>query len=94
MLPRDLAELLDRVRSGTFAVHLDHRHLDPIINRLVLGVIVAALIIGASALWSRDARPVVAGVPVLGAVGFGMAAHLGYRLSRAIKKSGDVDSKD
>jgi ubiquinone biosynthesis protein len=94
MLPRDLAELLDRMRAGTFVVRLDHRHLDPIINRLVLGVIVAALIIGASALWSRDARPVIAGVPVLGALGFGLATYLGYRLSRAIKKSGDVDSKD
>jgi ubiquinone biosynthesis protein len=94
MLPRDLAELLDRVRSGTFAVRLDHRHLDPIINRLVMGVIIAALIIGASALWSRDAAPVIYGVPVLGAIGFGMAAYLGYRLSRAIKQSGDVSSKD
>lgn len=93
MLPRDLAELLDRVRSGTFAVRLEHRHLDPIVNRLVMGVIIAALIIGSSALWSREAAPVIAHIPVLGAIGFAMAIYLGYRLSRAIKDSGDVDSK-
>ncbi|MEO8426844.1 MAG: hypothetical protein ABI651_07010 [Verrucomicrobiota bacterium] len=42
-LPRDLSEGLARVRDGSFQVHLDHRHLDPVINRLVLGVLTAAL---------------------------------------------------
>lgn len=94
MLPRDLADLLDRVRSGTFTVHLDHRHLDPIVNRLVLGVITAALIVASSALWSLKAPPVLAGVPVLGAIGFSLATYLGYRLYRAIKKSGAIGTKD
>ena len=36
-LPRDLGDVLKRVRDGTFSVHLDLRHIDPVINRLVLG---------------------------------------------------------
>ena len=60
-LPRDLGDVLKRVRDGTFSVHLDHRHLDPVINRLVLGVMTSALIVGSSLLWSMKAPPVLCG---------------------------------
>jgi ubiquinone biosynthesis protein len=92
-LPRDLGDVLKRVREGTFSVHLDHRHLDPIINRLVLGVMTAALFVGSSLLWSMKAPPVLAGVSIFGAAGYLFAAYLGWRLLRAIKKSGDITSK-
>ena len=92
-LPRDLGDVLKRVREGTFSVHLDHRHLDPIINRLVLGVMTAALFVGSSLLWSMKAPPVLAGVSIFGAAGYLFAAYLGWRLLRAIKKSGDINSR-
>ena len=81
------------MREGTFSVHLDHRHIDPVINRLVLGVMTASLFIGSSLLWSLKAPPTIDGVSVFGAAGYVMAAYLGWRLLRAIKKSGDIDSK-
>ena len=59
-LPRDLSELLQRVRDGSFSVHLHHRNLDTVINRLVLGVVTAALFIGSSLLWSMKAPPCLA----------------------------------
>jgi ubiquinone biosynthesis protein len=92
-LPRDMGDVLKRVRDGTFSVHLDHRHLDPVINRLVLGVMTAALFVGSSLLWSMKAPPVIAGVSVFGAAGYLFAAYLGWRLLRAIKKSGDINSR-
>ena len=92
-LPRDLGDVLKRVRDGTFSVHLDHRHIDPVINRLVLGVMTSSLFVGSSLLWSMKAPPTIAGVAVFGAAGYLMAAYLGWRLLRAIKKSGDIDSK-
>ena len=92
-LPRDLGDVLNRVRDGTFSVHLDHRHLDPVINRVVLGVMTAALLVSSALLWSLKAPPVVAGVSVFGALGYLIAAWLGWRLLRAIKKSGDLNSK-
>jgi ubiquinone biosynthesis protein len=93
-LPRDLADVLSRVRAGTYTVRLSHRHLDPVVNRLVLGVITAALVIASAELWSREAPPVILGVPVLGAVGYLLAMFLGWKLYRAVRKSGDMDSKD
>jgi ubiquinone biosynthesis protein len=80
------------VRDGTFSVHLDHRHIDPVINRLVLGVMTAALFVGSSLLWSMKAPPTIKDVSVVGGVGYLIAAYLGWRLLRAIKKSGDITS--
>jgi ubiquinone biosynthesis protein len=91
-LPRDLNDTLKRVRDGTFSVHLDHRHLDPVINRLVLGVMTAALFVGSCLLWSMKAPPLIYGVSVFGGVGYLMAAYFGWHLLRAIKKSGDINS--
>ena len=91
-MPRDLGDVLKRVRDGTFSVHLDLRHIDPVINRLVLGVMTAALFVGSSLLWSMKAPPTIAGVSVFGGAGYLMAAYLGWRLLRAIKKSGDINS--
>ena len=92
-LPRDLGDVLKRVREGTFTVHLDHRHLDPSINRLVLGVMTAALFVGSSLLWSMKAPPMLAGVSIFGAAGYLVAVYLGWRLLRAIKKSGNINSR-
>jgi ubiquinone biosynthesis protein len=94
LLPRDLADLIARFRDGTLTVHLDHRHLDPIINRLVLGVLTAALFLGSSDLWSRQAPPLLGGVSIFGALGYAMSLWLGWRLLRAIRKSGSIDSKN
>ena len=92
-LPRDLGEVLQRVRDGSFSVHLFHRNLDPVVNRLVLGLMTSALILSSSLLWSMKAPPMLAGVSLFGAAGYLLAVYLGWRLLRAVKKSGDINSK-
>jgi hypothetical protein len=92
VLPRDLADILRRVRQGSFDVNLQHRRLDSTINRLVLGIITAALFLGSTALWSRDARPLIGGVSLFGALGSVVALVLGIHLLLAIKKSGSINS--
>jgi ubiquinone biosynthesis protein len=92
-LPGDLGDVLKRVRDGTFSIHLDLRHIDPVVNRLVLGVMTAALFVSSALLWSMKAPPMIAGVSAFGGAGYLIAAYLGWRLLRAIKKSGDIDSK-
>ena len=53
----------------------------------------SALFVGSSLLWSMRAPPVLAGVSIFGAAGYMAAAYLGWRLLRAIRKSGDINSK-
>lgn len=93
-LPRDLRDLLERFSDGTLTVHLDHRHLDPIVNRLVIGVIAAAVFLGSTELWSRQAPPLLGGVSVFGAIGYLFSVFIIWKLFRAIRKSGDIDSND
>jgi hypothetical protein len=78
-LPRDLGDVLARVRAGTFSVRLDHRHLDPAVNRLVMGILTASLFLGSSLLWSMKAPPLLGGVSVFGVAGYLASVHLGWR---------------
>lgn len=93
-LPRDLNETLQRIRSGQFHLRVDHRHLDPIVNRLVLGILTASLFLGSSLLWSMKAPPMVHGISIFGAAGYLLSIYLGWRLFRAIRKSGSVSPDD
>jgi len=93
-LPRDLSETIQRIRTGRLSVHLDHRHLDPVINRLVMGVLAASLFLGSSLLWAMKAPPLIADVSIFGAAGYVVSVGLIWRLHRAIKRSGNVDSND
>lgn len=94
ILPRDMADILHRVKQGSFDVHLDHRRLDTSVNRLVMGIITAALFVGSAMLWASNTEPVVYGVSVVGAVGCAVAVALGWNVIRAIKKSGDIHKRD
>jgi ubiquinone biosynthesis protein len=92
ILPRRLRDILQQVETGRFDVHLDHRGLEPSVNRLVLGMLTSALFLGSSLMISRDVWP-LHGVSVPGALGVALSAVLGLRLLRAISKSGRLDRR-
>ena len=86
-LPADLDEMVQAMRAGTFSVHLDHRRLDPVVNRLVLGLLTSSLLLGSSLLWSLHAEPLVRGVSLFGAIGYALALVMGARLLLRIGRS-------
>ena len=92
MLPRRLREILQQVETGKFDVHLDHRGLEPSVNRLVLGMMTSALFLGSSLLISQTVWPLW-GVSVPGTLGMLLSIFLGWRLHKAITKSGRLDRK-
>jgi ubiquinone biosynthesis protein len=89
-LPRDIGDLVARARKGTLDIHLEHRKLDTTINRLIYGVLTAALVLASAALFSGGVAPLVQGVSVLGALCATGAMGLGFRLLRAIEGSGGL----
>jgi len=91
--PGDAVDILDRVKKGSFDVHLDHRRLDSIVNRLVIGILSAALFIGSASFWSQSVPPCFRGVSMPGALGCLTAVYFGYKLIRAVKRSGDIDNR-
>ncbi|MFO0807189.1 MAG: AarF/ABC1/UbiB kinase family protein [Gemmataceae bacterium] len=82
--PRDLADILDRVRDGTFEVKHEHHRLEVTVNRLVAGLLTAALFVGSSQVLSSAVPPLVYGISFLGALGSFTAVFMGWRLLRAV----------
>lgn len=104
-LPGGVSDILEQVQSGKFDVHLDHRGLEPSVNRLVLGMLASALFLGSALLLSRDVPPLIQDIPLMrwipllqevslpGIVGIALSFAMGLRLWRAINKSGRLDRR-
>lgn len=95
IFPRRLRDILQQVQTGRFDVHLDHRGLEPSVNRLVLGLLTSALFIGSVQLVTNQVWPLswLGGTSAPGLLGVGLSAALGLRLLRAINKSGHLDRR-
>ncbi|HTQ40183.1 MAG TPA: AarF/ABC1/UbiB kinase family protein [Pirellulales bacterium] len=102
VLPRKMLDIVDLFHAGKIDVHLDHRGLEPSVNRLVLGMLASALFLGSALLLSREVPPLIGpawlfgakGVSLFGAAGCVVALGLGLRLLRAINKSGHLDRRE
>jgi len=90
ILPREIFEMLVRMREGRFDVSIEHRRLEKVVRWLVHGILSAALFLGGSMIVSREIGPLVGGISVIGAAASFMGLLLGYRLVHTMKKSGDV----
>jgi ubiquinone biosynthesis protein len=94
--PRQIHAVLDELKDGEIEVRFRHAGLDDLIskvdilaNRLVFGVIIAALILGSSMLGIFvESGAQFLGLSVFGLIGFVIAALLGLLLLFAIIRSG------
>ncbi len=93
-LPDDISGVLDQLREGKLDVQLEHRRLQPSVNRLVFGIVTSALFLGSVQLWSLNVWPTVDGVSVFGVIGCTVSVFLGFWLLRSINKSGHLDSDE
>jgi ubiquinone biosynthesis protein len=94
-LPRDLRELTRSARSGRLQVHVDvtslqafGRQIDTSANRLAIGIVTAALIVGAAIVMTIEGGPTLFGLPLFGTLGFGAALVGGAWLFVSILRSG------
>jgi ubiquinone biosynthesis protein len=99
ILPQGIVDILEQMQGGKFDIHLDHRGLEPSVNRLVLGLLASAMFVGSSLLLSFavppviDLPPLLPKVSALGAAAGVVSIALGLRLWRAINKSGHLDRR-
>jgi len=80
-LPARLGRLMEQVEGGKFEVHLEHRRLEPSVNRLAMGMITSALFLGSAILWSRNVPPTIGGYSAFGVAGYAVSITLGLRLA-------------
>ncbi|QDT02089.1 putative protein kinase UbiB [Rubripirellula lacrimiformis] len=94
ILPKDVADILTNLKRGKFDIHLQHRRLEPIVNRLVMGILAAALFVGSASLWSNQVPPMIGGFSLPGFAGCLIAVVMGYRISRDIRRSSRSSMND
>jgi ubiquinone biosynthesis protein len=89
-LPDGLSRLVHRIRSGGIVLSFHHCGLDEIqqevsraSNRVSLALITLGLYIAASLLMQHSIGPRVAGMPILAAIGYGLAVWLTLRVVRS-----------
>lgn len=94
-LPRDISRLLRAARRGRLEIHIDITHLkrvgnqlDSAANRLAVGIVVAALIIGSAIVMTVSGGPRLLGLPFFGLLGFVGAVIGGIWLLLSIWRSG------
>ena len=97
-LPHDLSRLLRAARRGKLEVHIEIAHLkhvgnqlDGAVNRLAVGIIVAALIVGSSIVMTIQGGPRLFGIPFFGLTGFICGTIGGLWLLLAIWQSNRAD---
>jgi ubiquinone biosynthesis protein len=94
-MPEDLRQLLREARRGRMKMELDLKRLDHFghqldrsANRLTIGIITAALIVGSSIVMTVEGGPTLFGLPLFGLVGFLLAFMTGAWLVLSIWRSG------
>ncbi len=100
VLPQGITNLMEQMQGGQFDIHLDHRGLEPSVNRLVLGMLASSLFMGAALMLSRNVPPLIhlpwltiTDLSAPGAAAAVVSIALGLRLWFAINKSGHLDRK-
>ncbi len=97
VLPRYIEILFQRLLRGKLRLEYSHVNLDGFYkviektgNRLSFSIVVAALILGSSIIMYSKLGPFVFGYPVIGVVGYTLAALLGLWLLITIIRSGRI----
>ncbi len=93
--PTEVRRVMNILKHGDAKVTFKHDGLEPAVqawdrvsNRLSFAIVLAALIIGSSLIIHAEIPPTWQGVPVIGLVGFLLAALMGFTLLIAIIRHG------
>lgn len=89
--PPAMADILERFRKETMEIHMEHRGLEHSANRLVFGILTAAMFMGSSMVLSAGLPPKILGLSALGLLGYLISLFMGLRILWAIWVSGRLE---
>ena len=94
-LPRDLSDILERIRKGTFEIKHEHERLEVSVNRLVLGLLSSSLFLGGTVMLTRESPELPGLVLVLlGLSSMAVSALLAMRLVMGIRRMEKEEQQD
>jgi ubiquinone biosynthesis protein len=82
MLPRESAEILRELRSGSLSLKHEHPRLESSLHRLALAIVTAGVFMASAYLWGLAAPPVLLGISVPGVLAFLAGLFLAFKLYR------------
>ena len=92
-IPEQLADLLNMTMGGQTKLNIDLtgseepvQRLDKMINKLIISLLCAALLIASSTICTTNMQPQIGGIPLLGILGYLIAFILSLRLIWDIHK--------
>ena len=92
--PNRVTRIMDKMDRGELHFRFQHENLAPLrrtldnsSNRLTLGIIIGAMIIGSSMIITTGVGPLLFGFPMLGVLGYSVSAILGLWLVFNILRS-------
>jgi ubiquinone biosynthesis protein len=92
--PNRVTRIMDKMDRGELHIRFEHENLGPLrrtldnsSNRLTLGIIIGAMIIGSSMIITTGVGPLLFGFPMLGVLGYSVSAVLGLWLVFNILRS-------
>ena len=96
-LPGDIRQTFDMFREGNLRIKFQHSGLeqlththDQVSNRIVFGIVLAALIVGSSIMVLSDIPPKWHEIPLLGVGGFVISGLMGFSLLYSILRHGKM----
>ncbi len=90
-VPSALADIIERFRRETLEIHMEHRGFEHSANRLVFGILTAAMFIGSSLVLSAGVPPLLFGLSFFGLLGYLVSLVMGIRILWAIAIHGKLD---
>lgn len=94
-LPSKMVSVSDSILSGRAKIQMEHKNLDKplaslnkMVNRMVFGLVISAMILGSCLILTSNIGPKVYGISIIGIMGFGMSGIFGLLLIISILKSG------
>lgn len=97
VLPSMVNDFLRKANSGKIKFDFQHKgleefmpELNKMVNKLVLSIIIAALLVGSALVVQVNRGPLLYGFPMIGVLGFSFAVVLGLWLAFTIIRSGKM----
>lgn len=96
-LPASLSTIVQKMEQGRLTIRFEHKNLtefrnslESSFNRLTLGIVLSALIIGSSMIITTGVRPFILGYPALGIIGYMVSGIVALWLIFTIIRGRDV----
>jgi ubiquinone biosynthesis protein len=84
-MPQVIGGFMNKASQRNFTVNLDHQNLERSVNRVVIGVVLASMILASALLLAFRLPPLIMDISVIGIVILAISLYYGYKLIKELR---------